>query len=108
MCMRYVLSRCLCLTLVLYAVGGEGRLLAQSNGTVKGIVKDTTGAVLPGATVSLTNKATQQTTETLTTEAGTYVFPFVTPAEYTLSIDMPGFKRLVRSSLIVTVSETVV
>src|SRR5690349_14279587 len=55
----------------------------QSTGTIRGVVKDLTGAVLPGVTVSATNIATQQKTETISTETGTYNFAFLTPGDYT-------------------------
>lgn len=81
---------------------------AQSNGTVKGAVKDSTGAVLPGAQVALMNKSTQRSLQTLTTEAGTYSFAFLPPGQYSLTFDMQGFRRLVRDSVVVNIAETVV
>ena len=69
---------------------------AAQSGTVHGIVKDTSGAIIPAATVLLTNTTTQRRTQTLTTGAGAYVFAFVEPGEYTLTVDHPGFSRLVR------------
>jgi hypothetical protein len=81
---------------------------AQSNGAVKGIVKDTTGAVLPGAAISLRNRATDQRLETLSNEAGTYAFPFVPPGEYTMSVDMAGFRRMLRPGVKVVLSETII
>ncbi len=48
----------------------SGTVLAQSNGTVKGIVKYASGAILPGVFVTLTNKATQRVQTALTTEVG--------------------------------------
>lgn len=55
----------------------SGPAAAQSTGTVKGVVKDATGAILPGASVILTNKATQRVQTALTTETGNYVFSAV-------------------------------
>jgi hypothetical protein len=52
-----------------------GTTWAQSNGTVKGTVKDSTGAILPGATVTLTDKATQRAQSVFTSEVGSYFFP---------------------------------
>src|SRR5579884_4221384 len=78
---------------------------AQSNGTIKGVVKDKSGAVLPGASVSLINKATQQSVQTLTTEAGTYTFAFLSPGQYSLSVEMPGFKKSIRDNITVNVAQ---
>ncbi len=85
----------------------SGSVFAQSNGSVKGVVKDSTGAILPGASVSLTDKATQRLQNTLTTEVGSYVFAAVPPGNYSLSFEMPGFKKLTRENVTVNVRETV-
>ena len=85
----------------------SGSLLAQSNGSVKGVVKDSTGAILPGASVTLTDKATQRVQNALTSEVGSYVFAAVPPGNYTLGFEMPGFKKLVRENVTVNVRETV-
>jgi hypothetical protein len=81
---------------------------AQSAGSVKGVVKDTTGGIIPGANVTLTSKSTQRAVQTLTNEAGTYNFPFLQPGDYTLSIDMQGFRRVVRDNVTVNLAEIVV
>src|SRR5437899_3256398 len=86
----------------------SGIAIGQSNGNVKGVIKDTSGAVLPGASITLTNKATQQSVQSLTNESGTYSFAFVTPGTYTLVVDMAGFRKIVRDGIIVNVAETVV
>lgn len=80
---------------------------AQSTGTVAGIVKDLTGAVLPGTAVTLTNKGTQTTNQMVTTDAGTFSFTFISPGTYAVSADLPGFKRIIRDNVIVNVAETV-
>src|SRR5262245_23272983 len=82
-------------------------LFAQSNGTVKGLVKDTTGAILPGATVTLTNKATQRVQTTLSTETGSYVFPALPPGDYSVAVEMTSFKKVTRDNVTVNVTEVV-
>src|ERR1043166_8450547 len=86
----------------------SGIVSGQSNGNVKGVLKDASGAVLPGASVTLTNKATQQSVQSVTNEAGTYSFAFVTPGTYSLVVDMAGFRKIVRDGITVNVAETVV
>ena len=77
-------------------------LLAQiTTGTVTGSVKDPTGAVIPGATVVLTSETRgTKSAPAVTNEAGTYVFPNVTPDTYTVEVTLQGFKTvlLVRST----------
>src|SRR5262245_35771665 len=86
---------------------GSVSLFGQSNGSVKGLVKDSTGAILPGATVTLTNKATQRVQTTLSTETGTYVFPALPPGDYSVAVEMPSFKKVTRDNVTVNVTEVV-
>jgi hypothetical protein len=82
--------------------------VAQSTGSVHGIIKDTSGALVPSASVVLINTATQQKAQTLTNEAGTYAFAFVPPGEYTLTVDHAGFNRFVRDKIPIDVAAALV
>jgi hypothetical protein len=71
---------------------------AHAQGTTSrmvGSVTDATGAVLPGATVTLTNEATNVSFTTVTTSAGTYVFEALQTGSYTISVELEGFKKYV-------------
>jgi len=81
--------------------------LGQSTGTIRGLVKDTSGAVLPGVGINVVNVATQQKTETVSTESGTYTFPFLTPGDYNLTAELPGFTPFVREKIHVEVAGAV-
>jgi len=81
---------------------------AQSNGNVKGVVKDTSGAVLPGAQVTLTNKSTQRELQLLTNETGTYTFNFIPPGDYGVTFEMQGFRKLTIDKVTVNVAQTLV
>ena len=85
----------------------SGALFAQSNGAVKGVVRDASGAILPGADVTLTNKATQSVKTTLSSETGSYVFPAILPGSYSVLVELPGFQRTIRDNVTVNVTETV-
>src|SRR5205085_9216235 len=80
----------------------------QSTGMIRGVVKDPSGAILPGVGVSVTNLATRQKTETVSTESGTYTFPFLTPGDYDLAAELPGFSRFARGKIHVEVAGTIV
>ena len=74
---------------------------AMAQGTtsrVVGAVTDTTGAVIPGATVLLSNDDTGVTFETVTTATGNYVFEAVQVGRYTVTVQLPGFKKFVSSA----------
>jgi len=69
--------------------------LASAQGTTSrmlGTVVDTTGGVLPGATVTLTNQGTRISFTTVTTAAGTYAFEAVPAGLYEVKIELGGFK----------------
>ncbi len=64
-----------------------------SSSTVRGAVTDAQKAVIAQAKVTLTNTATNVARDTVTNEAGLYVFPGVIPGEYRVSIEFPGMQK---------------
>src|SRR5467141_2975284 len=64
----------------------------SSNATVSGTVADSTGAVLPGVTITATNNATGIVTTVLSNEAGVYNFASLLPGVYKISGELPGFQ----------------
>ncbi|WP_263415363.1 TonB-dependent receptor [Terriglobus albidus] len=70
--------------------------VAQSTfrGGISGIVTDTSGAVIPGATVSVKNEATAQTYGTVSSSAGTYSIQDLPLGDYTVTIAFPGFASM--------------
>ena len=78
--------------------------LAQSTfGRVAGSVLDSSGGVLPGATITLTNQLTNQSQTTSTTEVGAFVFPQTPPGTYKVEIALEGFKTATYTDVIVNV-----
>jgi hypothetical protein len=67
--------------------------------TLTGTVKDSAGAVLPGATVTVTNLATGVSATQTTTESGSYLLVNLIPGRYQVDMELSGFKK---SSQIVT------
>ena len=55
------------------------------SGTIRGVVTDSSGAVLPSAQVTVTNEATNIAQQTQTNEQGVYVVPFLAPGSYTVA-----------------------
>lgn len=62
-----------------------------TNTSLRGVVKDTSGAMVPGAAVVLTNSANGQVYRAVSTAAGEYIFPVVTPARYAITVTSNGF-----------------
>ncbi len=63
-------------------------------GTLLGTVQDSSGAVVPGANVTLTNEGTDVNTKTTSSPQGFYTFPNLNPGQYTVTVDARGFKTL--------------
>ena len=68
-------------------------------GSVVGTVKDQTGAVVPGATVTITNAQTGQTREAVTDTAGNYSIINVLVGTYDLSVAMTGFRNYLEKGM---------
>src|ERR1043166_9198925 len=63
----------------------------QATATLNGVVRDSSGAVLPQATVTLQNTHTGTLRDSLTNDSGLYVFVSVPPGEYVLKVTKNGF-----------------
>src|SRR5438552_1730784 len=69
--------------------------MAQSNtATLDGLVKDTQGALVPGAVVTVVNTATQQTFRSVTDDKGHWAVPALPTSTYSVSVEASGFKKV--------------
>ncbi len=59
--------------------------------SLRGTIKDPTGALVPGAKITLSNNANGQTLSAMANDSGQYVFAQVTPAKYTITVSAGGF-----------------
>ena len=83
-------------------------VLGQSGrGTITGVVKDSTGAMVPGAEILITNTENGLELNTQTTESGVYRIPYVPPGKYTMTATLTGFRKAVRENIEVHVTQTV-
>src|SRR5260370_40173592 len=80
-------------------------VVAQTLGTITGEVKDSTGAVLPGVTVTAVNKATNATRTTTSNGVGLFDFPALQPGTYTVKSELEGFKAGTRE-IVLQVQQT--
>jgi hypothetical protein len=71
-------------------------VLAQTLGTITGEVKDGSGAVVPGATVTVVNRATNATRTTSSNTVGLFDFPALPPGTYTVKTELEGFRTASR------------
>src|SRR3989442_3615698 len=96
---------CVCLVFVLFA----GLSYGQTRGaSVQGIVSDATGAVLPGANVTVKNSGTGATVEFVSDERGRYLAPLLQPGEYEIQVSLPGFRSVSRRGIGLAVGQNAV
>ncbi|MGB7437280.1 MAG: carboxypeptidase-like regulatory domain-containing protein, partial [Candidatus Acidiferrum sp.] len=74
-------------------------------GTVSGELTDQSGAVVAGAKVVLTDQAKGFTFTTTSDSVGRYIFTSIPPAVYSVTVEVQGFEKEVRTSVTVNVSE---
>jgi hypothetical protein len=80
-----------------------GAAFSQTDrGTIRGTVLDTTGAVIPGASITVTNAATGVTVDTISTAAGTYSVTALPSGVYNIQVQLQGFKTLLRPNVAVS------
>lgn len=78
--------------LALLTCASGSPVLAQTTSTeILGLVMDASGAVIPGATVTITRKATGQSRSTTTNQSGGYTFPLIEPGTYDVHCETDGF-----------------
>lgn len=77
----------------------------QATATLNGVVRDSSGAVIPHATVTLHNTDTGTDRESLTNDSGLYVFASVPPCEYILKVTKEGFTTATQAGLHVLVDQ---
>jgi outer membrane receptor protein involved in Fe transport len=97
----WLVALSLCVMCSVFALGqGTG-------GRILGRVADSSGAVLAGVKVTLTNEATGVSNESTTNASGDYGFPQVSLGTYTISFDLTGFKTNVRKGIQVELNQVV-
>jgi carboxypeptidase family protein len=83
----------MCITLLVAASAHAQFDSAQ----ISGVVRDATGAILPGVDVVLLNAGTSNERRTVTNEAGLYTFPSVPVGEYRITATLSGFKPITKA-----------
>lgn len=81
-------------------------LYAQTQtGGISGTVTDPAGAVVPGATLTLTNLDTNEARSQTSNDLGAFTFPALPPGRYRIEVEQTGFKRFVEGPLEVRVQQ---
>lgn len=84
----------------------SGALWAQTDSTqILGLVTDSSGAVISGATVTAKRTATGDVRTTTSNETGNYIFPLLNIGEYEITVTAPGFKSEVRTGIVLQLQQ---
>jgi len=84
----------------------SGNALAQTLGTVTGEVKDSSGAAIAGAAITVRNTATNGIRNAVTNDEGVYTIPALVPGLYDVKAEKPGFKATSRTGIELQVQQT--
>ncbi len=79
-------------------------IFAQASSGLTGTITDNSGAIIPGAEVTITNLGTQTSQKTITTTSGTYAATGLLPGRYTVTVVAAGFSKAVRDQVNIEVS----
>jgi outer membrane receptor protein involved in Fe transport len=79
----------------------------QAGGSLTGSVKDSSGAVVPGATVTVRNTATGDVRTVVSGDEGLYRVTNLSRGTYDVTAELSGFRTITQSSVLVTVGDTV-
>src|SRR5262249_52585020 len=94
-------------TVTLFFCASALSLAQTSTGTIDGVVLDTSGAVIAGAQIRLSGSETGEVVRELTTGPdGTFAAPLLRPMSYRIEASAAGFKRFVRSGIVLRVDDS--
>lgn len=77
------------------------------SGTILGFVKDSSGGVVPGASVTVLNTGTGFTRTVVTDARGEYNAPLIPTGTYTVSAEIAGFKKVSKTNVLLGVDQKV-
>src|SRR5689334_15505589 len=78
----------------------------QTFGDISGEVRDSSGATIAGAQITITNVDTNATRTAVSNEVGVYSFPALTPGTYNLKVEKTGFKTVTRPQILIQVQQS--
>lgn len=104
---KHLLRQGLLLFSLLVVLSTLASAQVKSTGAVLGTVKDPSGAVIPGASITLKNVDTGSTIATESNTSGDYIFLVVPVGRYELSVTKSGFKKVLLSDISVSALENV-
>ena len=99
-------ARLLVAAMLLAGVSTELHAQSVTQGAITGTVEDTSGALVPNATVEIRNKGTNSTVNLKADSKGYFNAPLLQPGEYVVTITSPAFAKYIADHVLVEVSQT--
>src|SRR6266700_3267319 len=93
------------LTVLLVAIGSAAAPAQEITGAITGVVKDQSGAIVPGATVTVRNVATNIEASMVTDGTGVYLASNLPVGPYEVKVELAGFRTYIRRELEVDVAD---
>jgi Carboxypeptidase regulatory-like domain/TonB dependent receptor-like, beta-barrel len=94
-------------TLTLVLLSGKVLFGQTSTAVLTGTIRDSSGAILPGVTVTSTSTARNTSQSTVSNDTGSYAFPAMQPGTYSLTAELPGFKKFLREGIVLQVTQVI-
>src|SRR5690242_1355568 len=88
---------------ILFAVSAA--VYGQTTATVVGTVTDTSGAVVPNVSITVTSEDTGLSRKTLTSQSGNYAVPLLPVGKYSVSAEAAGFKKKTATGIVLEVNQ---
>ena len=98
---------CLCVLLVGCSVLAVPARAQSDVGTIAGFIRDHSGAVVPGARVTLQNEGTGQEQSAISDAQGRFTITNLQPADYTMTAEAKGFKKFISTHNRLSASTTI-
>ena len=106
--MRPVIRLAAAVTIAVGLCAAPSMAAAQAvSGTLLGNITDSSGAAVPGATITATEMETGVVRTVASNESGRYIFPSLVNGRYTVTAELQGFKKVVRQNVKVDVNTTI-
>lgn len=93
---------------LLWLLAGAPAAAQVDTGTILGTVKDQSGGVLPGATVTITHEGQGFSLSSVTREDGTFIITPVRTGAYTVRVEFPGFRKTEQRAIGVSIGQNAV
>ena len=93
---------CLCLASALFAFSATSAIAQQIFGSIIGTVTDPSGSAVANAKVTIANVDKGTSADVMTNDSGNYTKGQLIPGNYTVTIEAPGFSKVVSNAIVVT------